>query len=257
MSARPDEFDLASLTTESFSRLIKDSRPVAVIVSVGSVEPHGPHMSLVTDTVISRSAACRAARMLKEQGVIALIAPDVPYGVTECARSFAGTISVSAESLTAYLQSIVSGFLDSGVWHVCLVNNHLEPAHDAAVRASIEAFDDDKVSVACPLEKRWARTLSDEFKSGACHAGCYETSIMLASCPELVDERVRAGLPEVPISLSDQLNAGVSSFAEMGLSRAYAGTPADATAEHGDEQLEKLATMIATEILEAIARRAP
>lgn len=257
MNATPNEFDLSRLTTETFARLLNDTRPVVVIVSVGSVEPHGPHMSLVTDTVISRSAAARAAAMLDKKGVVALVAPDVSYGVTECARSFAGAVSVSAPSLTSLLQDIVSGFLDNRVAHVCLVNNHLEPGHVAAVRASIKGFDKHKVSVACPLNKRWGRTLSEEFRRGACHAGCYETSIVLASRPDLVDDEVRSKLPEVPISLSDKLNAGVSDFVEMGLSRAYAGAPAEASVDHGDEQLDKLATMIATEILEALDYQAP
>jgi len=82
------------------------------------------------------------------------------------------------------------------------------------------------VSVACPLTRRWARTLSAEFKSGACHAGQYETAIVLAAAPGLVDEAARAGLPEVPVSLSERIGAGVTSFAAMGLDRAYAGAPA-------------------------------
>jgi creatinine amidohydrolase len=107
--------------------------------------------------------------------------------------------------------------------------------------------------VACPVTKRWARTLSDEFRSGACHAGCYETSIVMATRPELVKEDVRTTLPEVPISLSDKLKAGVTDFTGMGLARAYSGSPADATLGHGDEQLDLLALMITTEIFEALA----
>ena len=111
-----------------------------------------------------------------------------------------------------------------------------------------------RASVACPLTKRWARTLSDEFKSGACHAGRYETSIMLAASPDLVDDEVRAELPEVPVSMSDKLKAGVTDFIDMGLSHAYAGSPAEATADHGNDMLALLATMIKTEVLEALGK---
>jgi creatinine amidohydrolase len=142
------------------------------------------------------------------------------------------------------------------VAHVCLVNNHLEPNHDAAVRAAVDGIAEHRASVASPLTRRWARTLSREFKSGACHAGRYETSIMMAATPELVNDDVRRELSEVPISLSDKLKSGVTDFAEMGLSRAYSGSPADASAGHGDEQLARLATMVATEIREALARDA-
>ena len=35
-------------------------------------------------------------------------------------------------------RSLIGGLIAQGLRHVCLVNNHLEPAHDAAVRAVLE-----------------------------------------------------------------------------------------------------------------------
>ena len=157
-----------------------------------------------------------------------------------------------AAALTAYLRAIVEAFLAGGFAHVCLVNDHLEPAHDRAVRAAIDGLAP-RASVACPLTRRWARTLSDEFKSGACHAGRYETSLVLGARPELVDEPARAALPAVPISLSDQLAKGVDTFAGMGMDRAYAGDPAAATADEGHRLYEQLAAMIVGEVSEALA----
>ena len=243
---------LADLTTTTLAELVADDRPVVALVPVGSTEPHGPHLPLATDVLISEAACVRAAARLDARGVVALIAPAVAYGVTEYAAGFAGAVSVPAPVLTAYLGAIADGLRAQGLAHVCLVNNHLEPAHDAAVRAA--AAGRAGVSVACPLTRRWARTLSAEFKSGACHAGQYETAIVLAAAPGLVDEAARAGLPEVPVSLSERIGAGVTSFAAMGLDRAYAGAPAAATAAHGDDQLGLLADMIATEVLEGLAR---
>jgi creatinine amidohydrolase len=158
---------------------------------------------------------------------------------------------VPAEVLTAYLGAVCDGLLASGVRHVCLVNNHLEPAHDAAVRAVL-ATREKRVSVACPLTKKWARTLSAEFKSGACHAGQYETSIVMAAAPELVDETVRRGLPAVPISLSEKLAAGVTTFVAMGMEAAYAGNPAAATVGEGEQLIERLAHMVVGEVREAL-----
>lgn len=255
MEVTPDEYDLAALTTEGFAARVGGGKPVVVLIAVGSVEPHGPHLALVTDTVISHSAMLRAAIALKAEGLSPLVAPAVPYGVTRCAGGFKGAVSVSPQALTTYLHSVVEGFLANDVAHVCLVNNHLEPEHAAAVHAATEGFESGRASVACPLTKRWARTLSDEFKSGACHAGRYETSIMLAASPDLVGDEVRAALPEVPVSLSDKLKAGVSDFVDMGLSDAYAGSPAEATAAHGHEMLARLATMIKTEVLEALGKK--
>jgi creatinine amidohydrolase len=244
---------LAELTSPALAALVAGARPVVALVPVGSTEPHGPHLPLATDVIISDAACTRAVAALDEAGVTALIAPAVPYGVTECATGFAGAVSVPAAVLTAYLSAVVDGLLAQGVAHVCLVNNHLEPEHDAAVRAAITQTT--RASVACPLARRWARTLSAEFKSGACHAGRYETSIVQAAAPALVDEAARAALPEVPISLSEKLKAGISTFAAMGMERAYAGAPAAATAAEGEEQLARLAEMIVAEVREALASR--
>ncbi len=111
---------------------------------------------------------------------------------------------------------------------------------------------DKTVSVACPLTKKWARTLDAEFKSGACHAGLYETSIMMAAAPEMVDEAMRSVLPAVPISLSQQLTAGATTFTQMGMDLAYAGDPARATVEEGERMIQRLADMVVGEVREAL-----
>jgi creatinine amidohydrolase len=238
------------MTTEDVARVLASER-VVVLVPVGSVEPHGPHLPLSTDTRIGEAAAERAAARLAAEGVRALVAPSVPYGVTRFAEGFAGAVSVGAEALTPFLRAVVEAFLEAGFAHVCLVNNHLEPAHDAAVRAATAGLGA-RASVACPLARRWARTLSDEFKSGACHAGQYETSLLLAAAPDAVDRVAASELPAVSTSLSDGIKAGKASFRAMGIERAYTGAPARATAAEGHEMLDRLATMIATEVTEAL-----
>jgi creatinine amidohydrolase len=243
---------LARHTTASLETLVGGKKGVIALVPVGSTEPHGPHLGLGTDVVISAAACLRAAELLDKRGtMVGVIAPAVSYGVTECATGFSGAVTIPAAVLTAYLAAVVDGLLASGIRHVCLVNNHLEPAHDAAVRAVLEGRDK-KVSVACPLTKRWARTLSAEFKSGQCHAGRYETSILMAAAPEFVVEALRPRLPAVPISLSEKLAAGVMTFEEMGLQAAYAGDPAAASIEEGEQLIGKLGEMVVGEVLEAL-----
>jgi creatinine amidohydrolase len=244
---------MARHTTASLAALVGGKRAVVAMVPIGSTEPHGPHLGLGTDVIISAAACVRAADVFDRRGpLVGVVAPAVPYGVTDCAAGFPGAVSVPAAVLTAYLNAVCDGLLASGVRHVCLVNNHLEPAHDAAVRAVLEGREAGKVSVACPLTKKWAKTLSAEFKSGQCHAGQYETSIVMAAAPELLDEHVRTGLPAVPISLSDKLRAGVNTFAEMGMTAAYAGAPAAATVEEGDQLIDKLAAMVVGEVRDAL-----
>ncbi len=237
---------LAELTTEE-ARSIVARPPTAVLVPVGSVEPHGPHLPLGTDTLISEHAALLAARDLAENGIGAWVAPNVPYGVTDFAEGFAGAIGVPAEALVAMLRAIATRLLGDGWSHVCFVNNHLEPAHDAAVRAAAQGL---RASVASPLTKRHARTLTGEFQRGDCHAGRYETSLVLAA-----GGRVDAGhrtLPSVAVSLSDAIRAGKNRFRDIGMDRAYTGSPAEATAQEGRETFAKLVAMIVTEVREGI-----
>jgi creatinine amidohydrolase len=245
-----DKF-LARHTTATLRALLDGKKPVVALVPIGSTEPHGPHLGLGTDVVISAAACVRACELFEKKGpLIALIAPAIPYGVTDCATGFPGAVSVPAAVLTGYLVAVADGLLAQGIRHVCLVNNHLEPAHDAAVRGVLPGREG-KVSVACPLTRKWARTLDAEFKSGACHAGLYETSIMMAAAPEMVDEVMRTVLPPVPISLSDQLAKGVTRFTEMGMELAYAGDPAGASIEEGEKMIQRLAEMVVGEVREA------
>jgi len=243
---------LAALTYEEVEALLA-SGPVAALVPVGSVEPHGPHLPLETDTVISVTCAVRAAERLEAEGMRAVVAPSIPYGVTDYAAGFAGAIGVPAAALTPLLRAVAQRLLTTGFAHVCFVNNHLEPAHDAAVRAAIDGLAPGAASVACPLTRRWGRTLSDEFKRGDCHAGRYETSLVLAA-----GAGVRASFGELPtlgVSLSEAIRSGKATFAEIGMDRAYTGAPREATHAEGEALYEKLVTMVVTEVTEALAVR--
>ncbi|MBX3234215.1 MAG: creatininase family protein [Labilithrix sp.] len=237
---------LAELTYEQVAELCGSGRAVA-IVPVGSVEPHGPHLPLDTDTTISETCAARAVPRLEEKGIPAVVAPSVPYGVTEYASGFAGAVGVAPEVLTAFLRSIAEKLLVTGFAHVCFVNNHLEPAHDVAVRAAAEGLS---ASVACPLTRRWGRTLSDEFKRGDCHAGRYETSLVLAAGKTPHGDV--GALPTVGLSLATAIRAGKKTFAEIGMERAYTGAPSEATAAEGEDLYERLVTMVVTEIEEGL-----
>jgi len=248
----PYEFRAAWMTSEEFAAILEGSLPVAVMIAVGAVEPHGPHLPLDTDLIISRAASERAVARLFASGVRGLTAPEVAYGVTDCASGFAGAVGVGARALSSYLHDVIDAWLENGAAHVCLVSNHLEPAHEETVRAAVARFPAVRASAATPLARRWARTLDDEFKRGACHAGEYETSIVLAADPEAVRTALIAELPDVDISLSEMLQAGKTRFTEMGLTRAYAGAPSRATAAHGEEMLARLSEMVAGEVLAAM-----
>jgi creatinine amidohydrolase len=244
-----DRVHIAELTTDEVEQIVE--RTAIALVPIGSTEPHGPHLPLATDTIISETASLRAIPLLAEMGLPAYVAPSVNYGVTDFAGGFPGAIGIPADVLTALLRSIVDRLLTDGWTHVCLVNNHLEPAHDEAVRASVADLPRRAASVACPLTRRWARTLGEEFRRGTCHAGRYETSLALAAGAEVRSEY--AGLPQLSISLSDEIRAGKRTFLEMGMQTAYTGAPAEASAGEGDALYDLLAHMIRAEVSEALA----
>src|SRR4051812_40874590 len=96
------DYSLAAVTTEQFAAAATASRPLAILLPVGSVEPHGPHLTLLTDTIISEASAQLAAERLEAQGTLAFVAPAVPFGVTDCAAGFKGAISVPGGVLASY-----------------------------------------------------------------------------------------------------------------------------------------------------------
>jgi creatinine amidohydrolase len=234
---------LGELTTDEVRALLARP-PTAALVPVGSVEPHGPHLPLATDTLLGEVAALRACEALSEKGIHAVVAPSVAYGVTDFAEGFAGAVSVPAGVLTAMLRAIATRLLADGWTRVCFVNNHLEPAHDAAVRAAVEGIAG--ACVASPLTRRWGKTLGDEFKRGDCHAGRYETSLVLAAGGRVSVEH--RSLPAVSISLSDSIRDGRSRFKDIGMDRAYTGAPGEASRQEGEALYEKLVAMIVGEV---------
>jgi len=249
---------LAHYTTFELAELLENNDKVVILLPVGSVEPHGPHLSLQTDTLISVCAAEAAISKIADKGYKALIAPAIPYGVTNCAEQFKGAITVEAEALTAFITSVIQGFVANGFEHCCVINNHLEPEQDQAVRDAVKCINQThpkSASIASPLTRRWARTLTDEYKKGECHAGQYETSIILAGAPEFVHPELLEQLDEVPVSLSEKLSEGISDFLEMGMDNAYAGSPKTASVDEGLKTIDNLAEMITTEIIETLNNR--
>jgi creatinine amidohydrolase len=95
--------------------------------------------------------------------------------------------------------------------------------------------------------------LTDEFRSGSCHAGRYETSLVLADRPELVHADRMAGLPERHVDMPAAIRAGQTDFAAMGMDEAYCGAPAESSPEEGRETFETLTDMLVELIREVAA----
>jgi creatinine amidohydrolase len=210
------------------------------LLPLGATEPHGPHAPLSTDTVISVGICERAAQRLDGE-IPVLVLPAMPYGVTRYGSAFPGAISVSEETL----RSLVTEIAES-VGSLVLVNSHFEPEQVETLR-----------STGLPLldltRRRNAERLTDEFRSGSCHAGRYETSLVLAGRPELIHADRMQALEERHVDMPAAIRAGQTDFVAMGMDEAYCGSPAEASAEEGRQTFETLTDMLVELIRELAA----
>jgi creatinine amidohydrolase len=219
----------------------------AAILPVGAIEAHGPHLPLETDVIIAQAMARAGAARLAARGMSVVVLPPLTYTAAAFAQGFAGTLSLRPETVTATVLDIAGNLTRHGFGVLAIANAHLDPEHLGSLDAAVNAIRRELgLAVACPnlAAKPWALRLGDEFKSGACHAGQFETSIVLAERPELVREDARAALPANPASLSRAIRDGKRSFEEAGGPRAYFGFPAQATRKEGRATIEVLGQIL-------------
>ncbi|HEX6105139.1 MAG TPA: creatininase family protein [Gemmatimonadales bacterium] len=219
----------------------------AAILPVGAIEAHGPHLPLETDVIIAEAMARAGAARLAARGLRVVVLPPLAYTAAEFAEGFAGTVSLRPETVTATLLDIADSLARHGFAALAIANAHLDPRHLVSLDAAVGRIRSGLgLPVAFPnlTTRPWALRLGDEFRSGACHAGQFETSIVLAERPELVREGARAALPGNPASLSRAIREGKQSFEEAGGDRAYFGFPARATAEEGRTTIEVLGEIL-------------
>jgi len=231
---------------------LRAAQPV-VLLPMGSVEAHGPHLPLGTDSFLSESLALSAQKQLHQTQTLSVIAPTLSYALTHFASEFAGTVSLSAAAATGQLRGVVEAFLAAGFSRICLVNSHLEPAHIQGIRTLVsDLCTQHGPVVAFPDQtaKRWARTLSAEYKSGSCHAGSYETSLLLVARPDLCRNEIAQQLPNNPSDFLAKVRAGAQTFREAGGDSAYFGRPAESSQQEGEAQLALLTQMVVTTIAE-------
>lgn len=225
--------------------------PVAAILPCGATEAHGPHLPLNTDVVISEAFAMHASQLLQQRGLKSLILPSLAYAPAEYAAEFPGTIGISAETAKALILDIARALKTQGFGCLAFANSHFDPANVAMLRSASDDVRALGLGVAFPdfTRRALAQSLTEEFISGACHAGQFETSIVMAHRPELVADDLRTALAENTSSLVAAIQKGLKTFKEAGGPEAYFGAPARASADEGQSSIaimgEKLADVIA------------
>ena len=190
-------------------------RRPTVVVPLGSVEQHGPHLPLGTDTAV----AVAVASGLVDRRPNLLLAPAVPYGASGEHEGFPGTVSIGTEALTALLVELGRS---AGRWagRLLVVNGH--GGNLDALRAAV------------PLLRHEGRDVAwfpCGVAGGDAHAGRTETSLMVHVEPTGVDvARAEAGAREPITELLPRLRAGgVAAVSPNGV----LGDPAGASAAEG------------------------
>ncbi|HET8678493.1 MAG TPA: creatininase family protein [bacterium] len=227
------------------------------IVPSGANEAAGPHLPTSADTIMAEEMCVRGAAELQRRGVDSLVLPTLPYGASYASYPFPGTIVLTPTAIQAVMTDVGRSVERHGLSHLLLASAHLEPGHLSALQAAgyiLERETRLKVSVLDLREPRWAGRLSEEFRSGARHAGSYATSLVLAARPDLVHMDVARTLAPVWINLLDAIQKGARTFDQVGSDLAYFGEPAKASAEEGERLFQALGTIIADAVEELLRR---
>jgi creatinine amidohydrolase len=245
---------LASLTWPAVRALPRASS--VAVLPTGAVEAHGPHLPLGTDIVIAEAMARYGAARLAARGLHVLLLPALPVAPAPFAATFEGTLDIPPVATTLSIVGIARSLARHGVATLAVANAHHDPAHVAAIRDAVRELNEERsISLVFPdlTRRQWASRLTDEFQSGACHAGRYETSIVLAAAPDVVNRDLQSALAPNPRSLVVAIARGEATFEAAGGPDAYFGAPADASAEEGHDIIERLGAILEDAVMTAIS----
>lgn len=202
-----------------------------VIVPLGSLEQHGPHLPLDTDSVIAEALAGRLSERLDN----AVVAPTVAIAASGEHAGFPGTLSIGTDVTSAVVVELVR----SADWAdgVVLVNGH--GGNRGAVDRAVATLHHEGRRVLS-----WWPAVDD----GDAHAGATETSLMLAiDAARVQTERIEAGNTTAIAELAGLLRRdGVRAASPNGV----LGDPTTANAEAGDALLATLTDSLVTAVVD-------
>lgn len=192
--------ELGELTWQEAEKAFEDKK--IVILPLGSIEQHGPHLPMNTDLVLGEEMAKQVAERIG-----ATLLPPIPFGQVWSAREFPGVISLKPATLKEVVKDVCRSLARHKVKLIVIISGHrgnlsvLKEAtrelYDDKIRAKILFFSYPKIEA---MSK--GITESEIWRSGTSgstwHAGEIETSLMLAVKPESCHmERAVVEFPQV------------------------------------------------------------
>lgn len=191
-----------------------------MLVPTGCIEYHGPHQALGLDTLLVEELLTRVAQRVK-----CVVAPPFWYGPASYAVTGPelGSIDVSTERFGRHVKDVLSSFWEAGFYWIIVGVHHqgLEGPESLAIRQAAAEVIFEKTHAErgdgwwgkAPLAKDdrvferiqvWPSALAQAAEKGvvmADHAGFYETSLLMAAQPRLVDlSRIGPDAPWYAIS---------------------------------------------------------
>jgi creatinine amidohydrolase len=228
-------------------------RKAIVILPVGSIEQHGPHLPVEVDTMLGETVALRTARLVAERRPV-LVLPMLWTGLSEHHMSFGGTITLDVPAFNGVVSGICRSLVRHGFERIVLLNGH--GGNENALRS---LTDELSPALGVPIVQftYWYAAAEPiagilETQSGLRHACEAETSMMMALRPELV---ARERIPMVKAAnrtpeLKDVVGGGVYLWRSLGSmsSAGVIGNPDAATPEKGERLLAAIAETIAAKL---------
>lgn len=216
------------------------------VLPIGSLEQHGPHLPVWTDSHAAHAMSVAAAKLATD--VPAIVLPPLWTGLSEHHLPFGGTITIDHATLHALLRCIVRSLQAQGFTRLLIVNGHggnIDPLA-VSVRELSHEFGMPVVTTTWPnvAPAEIAATLTTQ--PGVMHACEGETSVWLALEPDQVrknkiDEAAGG-------NAGTQVRPGFSrfySFAERAPRTGVKGDPRAATAEKGQAIIDAVAKNLA------------
>jgi mycofactocin system creatininase family protein len=210
----------------STSRQLQSTSP-ALIIPVGSVEQHGPHLPLDTDTRIATAVGrAVAARLADRNESNWTLAPAIGYGASGEHEGFSGTVSIGTSALRLLL---VEFGRSASQWasRLVFVNGHGGNVEALAAAVALLRYEGRDVG--------WCSCTAENADA---HAGHTETSVLLHISPTdvWVDERLPGNSAPLAQLMPQMRHGGVAAVSELGV----LGDPTTATAEEGERILSEM-----------------